>query len=331
MSAAPSLELLSVTWRKDKIPFAMLRESLGLSALSAVPHSVVVHSEDLPLFDEFTGIELLSSATILPGDCDHKRQHAAAMQARLGRRLTNISGSLARRYGWPEWVRYTGWHTQQLTKLAYIAQSAADIVVVMDSDVIVTAHAHPTDFIGTQPVCYAAWREPQRLHSKVRHWQETAHALFNASFTASRFDGYYDTPFVIHSAHVRALIRWLENQHQKPWWQVLLGLPPRRWSEFGIYKQFLRQTMAQSIEWRTPSIMGYLYDTSDTTRLTEAFTALIQTDHKHYITIHSQASGRGRWHPNAYQSAILKSLRRLAASAAQPDSSRAEHCNNTAP
>src|SRR5688572_6173638 len=231
------LILLTVTWGRDKTHFSLLRESLLRSCFAQVPHHVIVQHEDLELFQEFSGITLHSSADILPPEVEQRRREACIWQARLGRRGTVIGGSLARYLGWPRWVRYTGWHTQQLSKLAFVAQSQVDTVVILDSDVMVTPHADITDFVprdgaATQAaVCYQNFQPLTRLKGKVGHWQQTAHRLFGTPFPSSdRYDAYYDTPFVMHAPSLRAMCTWLEQRYSQPWWSTLLQQPPRRWS-----------------------------------------------------------------------------------------------------
>ncbi len=311
-AGAPDLTVLTVTWSADRDHFALLHHSLGLSSLAQIPHHVVVQHEDLPLFQGFADARthLHSSADILPGEVESHRNGARVWQRRLGRRATRVAGSLVRHTGCPNWVRYTGWHTQQLTKLAFAAASTVDTVVVMDSDVIVTPHASAADFL--QPghiLCYRDERPAAGLRGKVLHWQQTASQLFGDPFTlGTTYDGYYDTPFVLHAPSVRAMLTWLEQRYRQPWWLTLVQQPPRRWSEFGLYKQFLRHHQAQPVDWRSADIMGYLFDARDIAHLTQRFADLIRQQQAHCITIHSQSSGRKLWTAAAYAEAIRAEL-----------------------
>lgn len=311
-AGVPDMMFLTVTWSADRSHFSLLHHSLGLSALAAVPHHVVVQHEDLALFQGFADArtQLHSSADILPDEVEAHRNGARTWQRRLGRGATRLAGSLARHLGHPEWVRYTGWHTQQLTKLAFVAASAVDTVVVMDSDVIVTPHASAEDFLRPgHIVCYRDERPAASLRGKVRHWQQTACRLFGDPFTGGvAYDGYYDTPFVMHAPSVRALLAWLEQRYAQPWWLTLVQQPPRRWSEFGIYKHFLRHHSSHPVDWRNADIMGYLFDARDITHLTQSFAGLIQRQKSHCITIHSQSSGRQLWTADTYGEAIRAEL-----------------------
>lgn len=304
----PNMMFLTVTWAADRSHFSLLHHSLGRSALAAVPHHVVVQHEDLSLFQGFADArtQLHSSAEILPDQVETRRNNARCWQRRLGRGATRLAGSLARHLRHPDWVRYTGWHTQQLTKLAFVAASTVDTVVVMDSDVIVTPHASAADFLRPEHiVCYRDERPAADLRGKVLHWQETACRLFDDPFVAAAtYDGYYDTPFVLHAPSVRAMLAWLEQRYRRPWWLTLVQQPPRRWSEFGLYKHFLRHHPSPPVDWRSADIMGYLFDARDITHLTQSFADLIQRQQSHCITIHSQSSGRQLWTADTYGEAI---------------------------
>lgn len=308
----PGMIFLTVTWSADRSHFSLLHHSLGLSGLAVIPHHVVVQHEDLALFGGFADARtrLHSSAEILPDEVEIRRNIARRWQRRLGRGATRLAGSASRHVGWPQWVRYTGWHTQQLTKLAFVAASEVDTVVVMDSDLIVTPHASTEDFLRPgHIVCYRDERPAARLRGKVLHWQQTACRLFGDPFVAgASFDGYYDTPFVLHAPAVRAMIAWLEQRYAQPWWLTLAQQPPRRWSEFGIYKHFLRHHQAQPVDWRSADIMGYLFDARDITHLTQSFADLVRRQKSHCITIHSQSSGRQLWTADTYGDAIRAEL-----------------------
>jgi hypothetical protein len=302
--------LLTVTWGRDKAHFSLLRESLLRSSFAQIPHHVVVQHEDLELFREFPGVILHSSADVLPPEVEKHRRAARIWQARLGRRGTVVGGSLARHLGWPRWVRYTGWHTQQLSKLTFVAQSQQETVVILDSDVIVTPHAGAADFVCPEKiVCYEDLRPLEGLKGKVRHWQQTAHRLFDSPFPSSDFyDAYYDTPFVMHAPSLREMFTWLERRFAQPWWSTLLQQAPRRWSEFGIYKHYLRTVSNTPVAWRSADLMAYLFDAHNATQLAANIDRALHQQQAHYITVHSQSSGRQLWTAEDYQEVIRQRL-----------------------
>ncbi|MDZ7770939.1 MAG: DUF6492 family protein [Woeseiaceae bacterium] len=307
--------ILTVTWSEDLPHFELLRDSLAMSRLAQIPHDVVVQSEDLPLFSAFRGgtVTLRGSDSILPPPVERRRRQARHREARAGRHGTRLLSSVSRLTGWPRWVRYTGWQTQQLSKLGAVAASDADTVVVMDSDVVVTHLADPGDFTSAGSiVAFAEWQRASGLSGKTRNWHHTAQRLFGLPGTGNDdVDCYFDTPFLFHAPSVRDLMALLEQQHGKPWWQVLLGLPPRRWSEFCTYKTYLRLASTHPVEWRDTGQFGYLFDASDPNKLADDFKRLVVEGGRHYITIHSQSAGRRLWNARDCTGGILDCLKKM--------------------
>lgn len=302
--------LLTPTWAGDLEHFRLLRASLRRSALATLEHHVVVQTEDLPLFAAFAdepGLVLRSTADVLPPEVEHHRQRARAISARTGRHLTRVSGSLRRTLGWPRWPSYTGWHTQQLCKFA-IASEHNRTAIVLDSDVVVTPWAQLQDFYAPEAVvCFARWQRYAELRGKVRKWVDSAVQLTDGPPLAAHqeVNTYFDTPFVLDGDVTRALLNHLERRSGLPWWQHLLNQPPRRWSEFGLYKQFLGRLNEQAVEWRHPDAMQYIYDTSDASALVKRVTGLFHKQDIHYITLHSQSSGKYDWNASQYVDDLL--------------------------
>ncbi len=306
MSNAP--RLLTVTWSADLAHFELLRHSLALSRLADLPHDVIVQTEDLPLFERFAGgtVKIRASRDVLPEIVEEMRLVARRRQQQLGRRITTRLGSVSRLLGRPDWVRYTGWHTQQLCKLVAAARSDAHVSVILDSDVIVTKHASADDFESAEGlVCFADWQPASSLNKKIRRWQSSAHRLLDRTLRDEDMpDCQFDTPFVMHGHVVRSLIGWLERRYPLAWWQSLLSLPPRGWSEFCIYKTYLRLLSAETVDWQDVDQFGYLADASDPARLLADFQRLAENCARHYITVQSQSAGRQRWDPGSYTELI---------------------------
>lgn len=304
--------LLTPTWSDDLDHFRLLRASLARSPLASLEHHVIVQTEDLPLFREFASdpkVVLRSSADVLPPVVEARRRRARQISARAGRHLTRISGSLRRTLGWPRWPSYTGWHTQQLCKLAVASENENTTTIVLDSDVVVTPSAQATDFYAHDAiVCFAQWQPLSSLKGKVRKWVDNATAL-----TGTPPDGeqkniniYFDTPFVLDSEALRAMLSHLEKQSGLRWWQYLLKQPPRRWSEFGIYKQHLTTWENKPVDWRAPDQMHYIFDTSNAAAVVKQVTDLFHRPDIHYITIHSQSSGKHDWSAQTYTESLLE-------------------------
>ncbi|WP_150914422.1 DUF6492 family protein [Marinobacter halotolerans] len=317
MSGEPRIVFITPTWAGDFEHFRVMRASLEHSPLARFLHYVVVQDEDLSLFEEFRdrpGLTLLSTRDVLPVDVERRRVKARRLSQRLGRNLTRICGSLKRVVSWPAWPSYTGWHTQQLCKLKLASELDCDLAVVIDSDVVVTPNAMADDFSAQSGVlCYAQWQRRSELRGKVKHWLEESERLLGVEPDSERVNVYFDTPFVLDRAVLNQALRELEAKQGKPWWDALLSRPPRRWSEFGVYKAFLASRQNElKPEWREPAFFRYLYDTRDPETVVSQVKSFMHDPQVHYVTIHSQASGRHEWPAEDFLVPILSDLKSTA-------------------
>lgn len=310
-----TISLMTPTWAGDLDHFRILLHSLARSPLAALPHTGVVQTEDLSSFARLPlgATQLLASAQVLPEPVERRRVNAQATQKRLGRHLTRVCGSSCRELGWPKWPRYTGWHTQQIAKLACASRADTDYVLVIDSDVLVTRSAN-LDSILSSPeiVCFSQPQALENFRGKTRKWVKQADALLQVTPADARvYDRYFDTPFLLHVPTVNKLIAWLEATYQQPWWQSLLNQPPRRWSEFATYKLFLNMhssASATAVQWRAPEHMHYIFNTGDKARLTGELHDKLADSHTHFITLHSQSSGRQRWSASSFADSVIELL-----------------------
>lgn len=300
MSSTERHCIVTPTWSGDLDHFRLLRRSLERSRFADTPHYVVVQTEDRDAFLELDQppVRLRTTAEVLPASVERQRRRAMMFSARLGRHWTRICGSLKRVWGWPHWPAYTGWHTQQICKLMVARTANVDRVIVLDSDVIVTPHASLSDFDGEGRYrCFATWEETDSLGSKVGNWiQQSGKLVGQAAIIDGQANTYFDTPFILEAPVVRALTEWLESTYGRPWWACMLAQPPRRWSEFGTYKAFLANHYdAPLVDWCAPDVCRYLYDASDVEALTDQVREMLHDESVHYLTIHSQSSGREDW------------------------------------
>lgn len=308
------LRLLTPTWAGDRHHVELMRASLVRSPLRDVPHELVVQTEDRALFEglDHPPVRLRTTAEVLPRELEAERRRAHRWQYAVGRTGTRLAGSLTRRAGWPRWPAHTGWHVQQLTKLCVAAAAASEHVVAIDSDVVVTPHATAADFVDPERVvCFTRTGElPASSPNKVRHWNLHAQRLFGGEPPGEGcWEVYFDTPFVFHAPSVRRMLDWLERTYGIAWWQALLRQPPRRWSEFGSYRAFLRRhPPTAGVDWRDDRHMRFVADASDTEALVAHVAALLDDPASHYITIHSQSSGRQLWDATGYAPRILELL-----------------------
>lgn len=309
----PTVSLVTPSWSGDLDQFRILISSLKRSRLAGIRHTTVVQSEDLELFSSLligspyeATSELFSTEQVLPALVEYKRQQSLRYQRRAGSDVTRLCGSLTRVLGWPNWPRYTGWHVQQISKLAMAALADTDYVLVIDSDVIVTPATDLAGILGHDGiVCFSSRKPLSEFKGKTRKWVLQADALLRASSAdKATYDAYFDTPFLLHVNTVRAMFAWLEHTYEQPWWQVLLAQPPRRWSEFATYRLFLEQ-LSQSlpqrkVTWLAPQMMHYIFDASDSAKLLSELHKAWLDPAIQFITVHSQSSGRQRWRADSY-------------------------------
>lgn len=307
------LELITATWAGDLAQFALLRASLAQSPLATLPHQVAVQSEDVTAFTHLDADRLYLQPTdeVLPKTVEQGRLRARGMQQRLGRHGTRVVGSLARGTGWPRWPRYVGWQVQQISKLQLALRSQFEYVVIVDSDVVVSPHATVADFQAPagRVLCPTRPAPADEVHGKVRKWNLQARVLMQLpDEIPPTLDTYFDTPFVLHVPSLRAMVAWLEARYAAPWWQVLLAQPERRWSEFATYRTWLTHHSGAAMAWRAFDCIRYEYDTSDVEALRDRCIAHLANPEVHYLTVHSQSSGRGIKTADAFVPMLMQLL-----------------------
>ena len=181
------------------------------------------------------------------------------------------------------------------------ALADTDYVLIIDSDVIVTPAADLAGILGHDGiVCFSSRKPLSEFKGKTRKWVLQAEALLRTTpVDEGKYDAYFDTPFLLHVNTVRAMFAWLERTYKQPWWQVLLAQPPRRWSEFATYRLFLEQLSEsrpdRQVTWLAPLMMHYIFDASEPERLLSALQKSWHDPAIHFITVHSQGSGRQAW------------------------------------
>jgi hypothetical protein len=312
MTDSPTISLMTPTWAGDLAQYRVLMRSLQNSPLSAQPHTTIVQTEDETALRRIapSAASIITTAELLPQSVERRRRQARKLSERLGRHVTRTAGSMTRSLGWPNWPRYTGWHTQQLCKLALAAQAETDYVVAVDSDVIVTPAATLDPLFREAGIaCFSQPRHIDDFHGKTRNWISQADRLLDAPTRDGWHDAFFDTPFLLHAETVRQLLAGLEDRYDCAWWQALLAQPPRRWSEFATYKRFLKiidgTPGAESVHWLRPNAVHYIFDASDTERLIAEVKQHLDDPSTHFITVHSQSSGRGLWSAEAFADDLL--------------------------
>lgn len=304
--------LITATYGADLAHFSLLRNSIENSKLKNIHHKFVVHTEDKSAFEQYqtNAAQCISSEELLPNFVEKKRIYAANLATKWGPRVTTALGSVARRFSFPQWPHYTGWHTQQISKLALAASCETEYAVIIDSDVLVTPNA---DFSVLDQIdnllCFSDRVQSSQVKGKVANWNITANHLFHTDQNDAIAERYFDTPFIMHVPTLNAMFEWLQTTYDMPWWQAMLQQPPRRWSEFQCYRTYLKNYYQgeRNVIYQQPTNHRYVFDTDNTDFVMKNVNQWIGDPSVHFITLHSHSAGRKKAKP-AYISAIKERL-----------------------
>jgi hypothetical protein len=208
-----SVTFVTPSYAGDYARFVFQRESMVRCGID-VPHVVIVHDEDVGLFEstpDHDGLTVLSSRDVLPRDIESLR----------------LAGYVS------------GWHGQQLTKLA-----AADVV---DTDYVCV----DSDTFWVRPVGVDDFRTPGgKLRLFEQHWLSAEIVSWLAgSLTAWRVDrGEHIEPVswvypIVPLARdlVSDLRVELEGLHGMDWARVLLESKAVEYSMYGVYARYVRR------------------------------------------------------------------------------------------
>jgi hypothetical protein len=247
MTPTPKISLraayLTPTWRGDFEQFRLLRRSMERFGLAQAEHHVIVQTEDMALFRPLAigGVRLHATADLLPADIEAGRVRCLRQGAADSRWRARLRRSLNKRVGWFDWVRYSGWQVQQISKLQAAVALDADVFVVLDSDMLFCAAVPLAEFVVGDKALL--------LENEVRlsrsspgldfRWAETAHRLIGKPFQEGQpINGRLGTPYVLDREVMRALHAALERRHARRWYQVLIEERLISWSEFALYNAF---------------------------------------------------------------------------------------------
>ncbi len=302
---------MTPTWGPDLGHFRWLRRSLEHAGLADVPHLVVVQTEDLELFRPLAkgGVKLMTTAEVLPADMERGRALAMSRAKRYGRRVTKFCTSLNKRFGWCEWVRLSGWHVQQITKLQLAAESGYDVTVVLDSDLLITRPCVFRLFASDGRVTvFEAFGITPKSPGLAWKWHEAASRLLKQPIAPDRpANGYWAPPFVFDRVTVKALHKWLEAEYRHPWYEVLLAQPLFSWSEGCTYTMFARAHGDPSrLAFRgNPHLRG-LYSMEHRLKPEKSLSEAMSDPQVFFMFIQSDRREQRRWSVDLYEEMLSK-------------------------
>ncbi|MGZ0711656.1 DUF6492 family protein (plasmid) [Coraliomargarita sp. W4R53] len=192
-------------------------------------HRIIVPRADVELFRSLSGpnVDIVNVEDILP------RHMVKVFHANV---WVNV------RAPWPP-VR--GWITQQIVKLTAAAESPADRVLLVDSDLVFVRQFSVADFGGTAEA--VVYRKAGAVHAGMpRHitWDAVARDLIGApAAPALPLADYICWPCLWNPAIVRELIERIQQQRTQPW-QTVIGRQ-LHFSEMVLYGIYVDEVLAQ--------------------------------------------------------------------------------------
>ncbi|HUR41177.1 MAG TPA: DUF6492 family protein [Verrucomicrobiae bacterium] len=232
------IALLTPTFARDLERFRMLRASLEAFGWD-IPHYAVVQTEDLPAFRAAAlpsrSLHLLPTSEFLAPEVEAQRVRLA----RMPRALWKFQRSLNKRLGLFPAFGCEGWNTQQLVKLGAAEKLGVDVLVSMDSDVLVTSPLRPDLFHRGDAI--ALYSRPTKADSEHAHWRQRARGRLGLDPHAGPHFHYLAHPFVFSREVLRGLHARLESHNGMPWWQALTTMRITHLSEFELYGAYARE------------------------------------------------------------------------------------------
>ena len=199
----PSINVITPSYRPDLELCADLHDSVLAHLPPGTQHQVIVPRSDMAAFSRVLG----SSAQV---------HDVGAFLPSTLHKLPRANAWLESRRPWPP-VR--GWVAQQLVKLEAAARSHADLVLLVDSDLVFVRPVGASMFMAAdQPFVY---RAPDAIHAGMpRHvtWHRVARELLGLPASVGPpLPDYVCWPGVWEPRLVRAMLTRVEQVAGRPW------------------------------------------------------------------------------------------------------------------
>lgn len=213
--------LLTVSFRGDLERFRILRESVEATGTSLL-HFVVVDTEDLGLFSEFSdaNVTLVPSAAVLPPEIERRRSR------RYRRRDP--------RY-WTTRRRIPGWLAQQFIKLSAVAQLEARAAVVIDSDSFLLRPVNASDFTAADGRTYL-YSSPID-DAMTAGWTLKSMDFLRIPHRDHSLRQYIHEPTVLDVQTTRMFLHYVEQLHRTAWWSAMESNGVYEYSTYGAYAE----------------------------------------------------------------------------------------------
>jgi len=242
-----SISLLTPTYWRDRELCALLCDSVDRHLTSYVKHYLIVADEELPLFHRFNGARrvVIPSSHLLPAWL---------------RPLPRFVQRKHRRYWWSlRAAPVSGWHVQQVLKIAAASKFPEERCCILDSDVVFFRRFDLSTLQRPNPApLYSA---PGAVTAKARlhaPWVRSSHHLLDLgepTFPAADFIGHIIT---WDRLAVRAMTERIETVTGLEWTEALCRI--RDFSEYMLYGAFVQDSprhMAQHVATSRRQCLSY--------------------------------------------------------------------------
>lgn len=243
----PRIDIVTTSYAPDFEGFSELHASVLRHTSPGVVHRLIVPKSDVVLFGSLRSDRLEISCTEekLPAhfwsaqyvDVVFKTLAVMASPVRKMRRSAGEFFVNTRRI----WPPVRGWILQQIVKLAAVAESDADIVITIDSDVALIRPIAPDDLWRDGTAYLYEWRGA--IHDGMRRhlgWCRTARDLLGAPPPSSLPESDHIASLMVWDPRlVRAMHARLEAVNQAHWADVLASRSD--FSECILYGIFVRE------------------------------------------------------------------------------------------
>jgi hypothetical protein len=187
---------------------AALNRSVLDNAPDAIHHHIIVPRSDLKLFDRLAGprTHIRCEADLLP-------------RAFVSMPFSNIVVNLARPF-----PPVRGWILQQVIKLAALAASEDDAVLVVDSDAEFIRRFTAEMFVQDGKVRF--FRKPNQIDRRLpRHmtWHRVARVLLGLPRAEPPYPDYISSPLAWDPTIVRRMLARVEATTGRPWTTAIAG------------------------------------------------------------------------------------------------------------
>jgi hypothetical protein len=241
--AVKRLSVITKSFKPDFELCSDLHQSVLNSFPNWVHHDIIVPHSDVKLFGRLAGprAHIRCETDLLP-------------RSFVPIPFTDITVNLDRLF-----PPVRGWVLQQVVKLAAVAASEADVVLLVDSDVEFVRPVTIETFVRDGVVRF--YRKPHDIDEKLpRHiaWHRTARALLGLPAVEPPYNDYISSPLACDPAIVRQMLARVTATTGRPWTTAIAAqLHFSEWTLYGVFVDDVIGAPANSFASNDPLCLVY--------------------------------------------------------------------------